>query len=154
MRCKSVDCVNKTRERKRRVDYMQYSNYVKRRALFFRSSGASASSVALSLQAEGLHATHQGLAKFFRRYELTGTTRRQPGSGRATKLTPEVLYIFEEQMELDGETTAVQLEALLASHHHPLSISTVIRCRIGSWDGHFVESRTVNLFATRTRRKD
>ena len=39
---------------------------------FFRSSGTSASSVALSLQEEGLHAIRQGLAKGFKCYELTG----------------------------------------------------------------------------------
>ena len=37
-----------------------------------------------------------------------------PGSGRPSKITDEVKRIVEAQMQLDDETTAVQLRALLA----------------------------------------
>ena len=47
-----------------------------------------------------------GVLKFLRKYHTTGSLRRRPGSGRPTKVTPDILRIVEEQME-DDETTAV-----------------------------------------------
>ena len=108
---------------------MPYSEYLKARALFFRSQGSSASAVTKHLIEEGLRATRQGVAKFFRRYDETGSAARRPGSGRHSKITPDVLRIVEEQMLRDDETMAIQLEALLIARHHPLSLSTILRCR-------------------------
>ena len=108
---------------------MPYSDYLKTRALFFRSHGVSPGVVAKKLKEEGLHASRQGLAKFFRRYDETSSTARRPGSGRRSKLTPDVMQIVEEQMQRDDETTAVQLMPLLAARHRPLSLSTILRCR-------------------------
>ena len=85
--------------------------------------------VAKQLKEEGLHTNRQGLAKFFRHYDETGSTARRPGSGRVSKLTPDVLQIMEEQMQRHDETTAVQLMSLLAARHRPLSLSTILRCR-------------------------
>ena len=76
-----------------------------------------------------MHASRQGLVKFFQRYNETGSTARRPGSGRLTKLTPDVLQIVEEQMQRDDETTAVQHMPLLAARHRPLSLSTILHCR-------------------------
>ena len=101
---------------------MPYSDYLKTRALFFRSHGVSPGVVAKKLKEEGLHASRQGLAKFFRRYDETSSTARRPGSGRRSKLTPDVMQIVEEQMQRDDETTAVQLMPLLAARHRPLSL--------------------------------
>ena len=61
---------------------MTYSDYLKRRALFFRSHGLSPGTVTVRLREEGLKASRQGLAKFFKRYDATGSTTRRPGSGR------------------------------------------------------------------------
>ena len=108
---------------------MPYSDYLKTRALFFRSHGVSPGVVVKKLKEEGLHASRQGLAKFFRRYDETSSTARRQGSGRLSKLTPDVMQIVEEQMQRDDETTAVQLMCLLAAHHRPLSLSTILRCR-------------------------
>ena len=107
---------------------MPYSEYLKARALFFRSQGSSASAVTKHLKEEGLRATRQGVAKFFRRYDETGSAARRRGSGRHSKIRGG-LRIVEEQMLRDDETTAIQLEALLIARHHPLSLSTILRCR-------------------------
>ena len=108
---------------------MPYSDYLKNRALCYRSQGLSSPRVAKRLKEEGLIASRQGLAKFFNRYDKTGSAARRPGSGRISKLTSEVLAIVEGQMQMDDETTAVQLMALLAARNHPLSLSTILRCR-------------------------
>ena len=109
---------------------MPYSDYLKARALFFRSHGVSPGVVAKRLKEEGLHASRQGQAKFFRLYDKTSSTARRPGSGRLSKLTPDVLQIVEEQMQRDDETTTVQLTcmSLLAACHRPLSVSTILLC--------------------------
>ena len=113
---------------------MTYSDYLKRRALFFRSQGMSPGAVAVCLGEEGLKASRQGLAKFFKRYDATGTTTRRPGSGRPSKLTSEVLKIVEEQMQQDDETTAVQLHAILAARQYQISIATILRgCNKLGW---------------------
>ena len=108
---------------------MPYSDYLKNRALCYRSQGLSPPRIVKRLKEEGLIASRQGLAKFFNRYDETGSAARRPGSGRISKLTPEVLAIVEGQMQMDDETTAVQLMALLAARNHPLSLSTILCCR-------------------------
>ena len=59
--------------------------------------------VAKRLREEGLHASRQGLAKFYHCYEETGSTARHLGSGTLSKLTSDVLQIVEEQMQRDGD---------------------------------------------------
>ena len=54
---------------------------------------------------------------------------RKEGSGRPTKLTPEVMQIVEAQMMKDDETTAYQLHKLLLDKGVSISISTILRCR-------------------------
>ena len=73
--------------------------------------------------------TKVGIWKFLKKYRETGTIARQRGSGRPCKITREVLAIVEEQMRKDDETTAVQLQRLLAKKNHPLSLKTILRFR-------------------------
>ena len=42
------------------------------------------------------------------------------GSGRPTKITLRVLRIAECQMQIDDETTAIQLQRILVENVHPL----------------------------------
>ena len=104
---------------------MPYSEYLKRRAFVLHSKGLSARAIVDNLADEGLHPTQQGIAKFIRRVEGTGSFERQPGSGRPSKVTPQVEAIVEAQMRKDDETTAEQLRALLRSKGHDLSYSTI-----------------------------
>ena len=66
------------------------------------------------LLGEGLIVSHVGIYRFLKRFEKCGTLARRRGSGRPSKITDEVKRIEEAQMQLDDETTAVQLRALLA----------------------------------------
>ena len=81
------------------------------------------------LRDEGLSAARQGLGKLFRHVDTSRTISKRPGSGRQTKLSPEILQIGEDQMQRDDETTAALLEALLTSRGYQISLSTVLRCR-------------------------
>ena len=54
---------------------------------------------------------------------------RCPGSGRKTKVTPEVLAIVDNKMREDDETTACQLHVLLNSKGYSLSLRTILRSR-------------------------
>ena len=58
-----------------------------------------------------------------------GSIGRCPGSGRKTKITPEVLAIVDNKMREDDETTACQLHALLNSKGYSLSLRTILRSR-------------------------
>ena len=108
---------------------MPYSDYLKCRALAFHADGLSPSAIADALSQEGLTATRQGLAKFLRRVEETGSLERRPGSGRPSKVTPQVMAIVEVQMQRDDETTATQLRALLLRKGYKLSLSTLLMSR-------------------------
>lgn len=50
---------------------------------------------------------------------------RLPGSGRPSKITPEIKRIVEECMQQDDETTAIQL----FHHLKDNSLCTILRCR-------------------------
>ena len=115
-------CTEKTKK-------MPYSDYLRRRVLVHHSRGLSARAIADVLSDEGLRATRQGIAKFLRRVDETGSLERQPGSGRPSSFTPRMLALVEDQMRRDDETTAEQLLALLRSHGHVVSPSTVLRSR-------------------------
>ena len=108
---------------------MPYSDYLKTRALHFRSQNLSLAVVVQRLKDEGLTATRQGLWKIYRNVDTTGSITRRPGSGRESVLTGKIRAIIEGQMQSDDETTAIQLQALLVSHGHTLSLSTILRCR-------------------------
>ena len=60
-----------------------------------------------------MKASRQGILKFIKRYKATRSIGRRPGSGRRSKITPEIMKIVDEQMEKDDETIASQLHALL-----------------------------------------
>ena len=71
----------------------------------------------------------KGLPSFFIRYRETGSIGRRPGSGRPTKMTAAVKQAVEEQMQLDDDTTASQLHAMLVSKGFELSLCNILRCR-------------------------
>ncbi len=81
------------------------------------------------LKQEGMSASRSGIYKFIQHYLRTNTIARKPGSGRPSKITEEIKKIVDEQMELDDETTAHQLHALLTRKGYSLSLRTILRCR-------------------------
>ena len=112
-----------------RSKLMVYTTYKQQRILYYASKGLSSYRIVRVLLEEGLTTSKTGVLKFLRKYHTTGSIRRRPGSGRPTKVTPEILRIVEEQMEDDDETTAVQLQSILVQRGHPLALSTILRSR-------------------------
>ena len=93
---------------------MVFSSYVKQRILSHDSRGLRPPTIAkILLEEEGIKVSRKGILKFLSHYRLTDTVCRQPGSGRPSKLTEEMKAIVEHQMQVDDETTAHQLHALL-----------------------------------------
>ena len=108
---------------------MVYSSYKQQRILFFSGLGYKSTSIVRVLREEGLIVSKSAVVRFLKKYKETETICRRPGSGRPSKITPEVLRIVEEQMQLDDETTAVQLQKLLFDNQQPLSLKTILRSR-------------------------
>ena len=109
---------------------MVFSDYVKQRILFFYSLlGYRPSRIALLLAMEGISVSKTGVAKFISRYLATGSIVRQPGSGRKTVISPEILRLVEDQMRADDETTASQLHVILTRLGYKLSLRTILCCR-------------------------
>lgn len=78
------------------------------------------------LHEEGLKVSVSGVCRLCAKYLTTGSIARRPGSGRPSKITDDVLRLVEEQ---DDETTAVQLQKLLLSKGHALSLKTILCSR-------------------------
>ena len=78
---------------------------------------------------DGIIISKQGLRQFLKRYDLYRTIARKPGSGLPPKLSPAVQQIIEDAMREDDETTATQLQAMLASHDIYVSLATILHNR-------------------------
>lgn len=70
-----------------------------------------------------------GVWKFVKRYKLHRSIQRKPGSGWPSKITADVSHLVDRKMEKDDETTAVQLQKLLAENGYDLSLHTILRFR-------------------------
>ena len=106
---------------------MVYSEYTKQRILSYSFQGQKAASIVLKLKVEGVFISRVGTWKFIKRYQLNGTIHRRPGSGRPSKITADVLRIVDAKMDEDDETTAVQVQKLLAEKGHQVSLHTILR---------------------------
>eukprot|EP00731_Ephydatia_muelleri_P001177 Em0001g1177a len=109
---------------------MVYSDYKKQRIIVLYQRGLSPSEISKALLQENLSSTRQGVLKFIKRFVNSGSIQRKSGSGRSTKITDDVMRLVDRQMEVDDETTAHQLHALLSQHGVTLSISTILRSRM------------------------
>ena len=111
---------------------MVLSLYCKQRVLFYYSEGIRSSNrIKRQLEeVDGIDISRVAIWKFLRRYAEQQCLSRKEGSGRPSKITPEVKAVVEQQMNVDDEMTAHQLHKLLIEKGFSLSISTVLRCRI------------------------
>ena len=112
-----------------RAAVMVFSEYKKQRILYFHAKGVKAPTIANLLHEEGLVCSRVGIAKFLRKFMHTGTFKRQPGSGRPSKIMRGIKKVVDDQMRLDDETTAVQFHRLLKEKGFNISQRTVLRCR-------------------------
>ena len=108
---------------------MVLSIYEKQRILFYNSKGLQPSQIVSALKVEDIRTTRQTVARFIRRFQQTKTIARKEGSGRPSKITPQVRCIVDQAMKNDDETTAIQLHKLLTAQGISISFSTIIRCR-------------------------
>ena len=108
---------------------MVYSEYTRLRIIFYHQKGLSSAAIAEKVRSEGMDISAVGVWKLLRSYKETGIIQRQPGSGRPSLVTAEIAAIIERQMQLDDETTATQLRAILEAKGHKLSLSTIQRSR-------------------------
>ena len=109
---------------------MVYSTYKQQRIIYFYSLGYKSTSIVELLREESLNVKVSAVCRLIKKYKETGTIARRMGSGRPTKITPEVLRIVEEQMKKDDETTAVQLQKILVDKGHALSLKTILTSRL------------------------
>ena len=107
---------------------MVFSNYVKRRILFFANQGLRPLTIAAVLQKEGVVVSRQGVRGFLARVNEVGLGRKA-GSGRAKKRSAVVKAIVKSAMRSDDETTAKELRQKLSIAGHRLSVTTSWRCR-------------------------
>lgn len=106
------------------------SSYSKLRIVAHFMAGNGASKIQQLLQDEGIIVSRVSIWKFLYRYKRTGTIARKEGSGRPTKVTPQVLATVEEQMNKDDETTALQLHKILNDKLGvAINLRTILRCR-------------------------
>ena len=73
--------------------------------------------------------SRQAISRFIARYKVCRSLTRKAGSGRKSKITPEVLRIVEAKMQADDETTPTQLLDTLNRSGVNISLKTVKRCR-------------------------
>lgn len=110
---------------------MVYSDYTKQRILSLHWRGYRTSEIVEYLVLEDLiSTTKQGVRQFLKRYRLSKSIARKPGSGLPPKLSPAIQNLIELTMQTDDETTATQLQAMLASRSVYVSLATIVRNRI------------------------
>ena len=67
--------------------------------------------------------------RFLKCFERYRTISHVPGSGRWTKITPEIQRLVDARMEADDETTAMQLQKMLLTNGFQLSPMTILSSR-------------------------
>ena len=93
------------------------SDYTKVRVLSLHWKGVKVSKIAECLVLEdGIRVSKQGIRMFLKRFYDRGTIARKPGSGYLPKISPQIQQVIDDVMRRDDETTATQLQAILAEH--------------------------------------
>ena len=86
---------------------LPYSDYLKHRVYLLHAEGLSPRAIVDTLAEEGQSATWQGITKLIKKIQETGSLARHPGSGRPSKVTPQVETIVEALMHQDDETAVI-----------------------------------------------
>ena len=89
---------------------MVYSDYVKQRILFYHRSGKKYAGISHCLSEEGDKISKAGVFKFLRHYLNSGKIAREPGTGQASKATPTIHHLIEEQMQRNDEAKGLELQ--------------------------------------------
>lgn len=113
---------------------MVFSEYIKLRILSLCWQGQTVSQIVDSLVLEDeILVSKQGVRMFLKRYGKRKTIARKPGSGLPPKISPDIQRLIEEVMRQDDETTATQIQAILADRGIYVSLATIVRsrCQLG-----------------------
>jgi hypothetical protein len=92
---------------------MVYTTYMKLRILFHHFQDLKPYTIARVLDDEGVKVSRFGVHKFIQHYYELGSIDRKGGLGRPLKVTIQLKYLVEQQMEKDDESTAYQLHHML-----------------------------------------
>ena len=112
------------------AEKMVFSDYAKQRILSLYWKGLKISAIVEYLVLEdGIRVSKQGTRLFLKRYSHYQTIARKPGSGLPPRLSPAVQQLIEAAMRQDDETTATQLQAILAHYQVYVSLATIVRNR-------------------------
>ena len=76
-----------------------------------------------------MQVSKQIVCYFLKWYAVCWTNDRKPGSGCPSKITLAIKQIIEDAMCRDDETTATQIQTILAAHNVYISLATIIRAR-------------------------
>ena len=110
---------------------MVLSDYCKQRILSLHWHGYKISVIVDHLLLEDeIVTTKQSVRLFLKRFEQYGTIARKPGSGLAPRISPAIQDLIDHAMREDDETTATQLQSMLASYGVYISLSTILRSRL------------------------
>ena len=88
---------------------MVLSTYEKQRILFYYREGLNPSQIVSAVKVERMFTCRQTVARFIKRFLVSGTIAQKEGSGRPSKITNFVLDVVDHAMRADDETTATQL---------------------------------------------
>ena len=91
-----------------------FSEYTKKRILFYNSKGHCAPRIAKLLAEEGITVSRQGVNAFLVRVRQTGTIARRPGDGRPIKQW----HLMVEPHSCNGGSEAVGRNFHLGSLEH------------------------------------
>lgn len=109
---------------------MVFSDYAKQRILNFHWKGYKVSEIVEFMVLEDqIRVSKNGVRRFLKWYATYGTIGRKPGSGLPPKLSPAIEKLIEDTMHADDETTATQLQSILASRSIYVSLATILRNR-------------------------
>ena len=103
---------------------MVYSEYTKKRILYYHEKKYSHRHIVKALSEEGIRVSRSGVWGFLKHYKETGAIQRKQGSGRPSTLSREGKELIDETMRSSDETTK-ELRAVLRSCGHNASFVVV-----------------------------
>ena len=110
---------------------MVLSDYEKKRILFHYREGRRPAEIYAAVRAEGIKCHRQTIVYFLRQFLATGViVSHRETSERPSKITDQVLNLVRRAVLADEETTATQLQALIAYNCGVrISLSTILSNR-------------------------
>ena len=95
---------------------MVYTDYTKQRMLSLFWGGRRISEIVIL--EDGIQCTKQGVRQFLKRYNLSKSIERKPGSGLPPKLSPQLQQVIEVAMRNNDETTTKQRASNASFYEH------------------------------------